>query len=217
MQSMHIFLVLLVTVILIVFAEYQKLRKITWILLIGCVTYIFLIVGPEGPLPTSNEYDELNKIDSSNITGVTNYPIENNTVDESIIHESEDNNEIISDESVIINDIQNLDILTIVIAKDIIEKIPVDVSRLFLNDINTLFCFTAIDNPFKNNKIVHTWKHDGQDYFKSFIRVGESLYWRCWSRITIRPEMMGDWEVIVTDTVGNYLDSIEFSIIPINE
>ena len=146
-----------------------------------------------------------------------NYPIENNAVDESIIHKSESIDKIISDEQEFTSEIQNLDILKIAIAKDVVEKIPVSASRLFLNDINILFCFTAVDNPFKNNKIIHTWKHDGQDYFKSFIRVGESSYWRCWSRITIIPEMMGDWQVIVTDTVGNYLDSIEFSIIPINE
>ena len=217
MQNIHILLVIHVTVILIVFAEYQKLRKITWILLIGCVTYIFLIVGPERPLLTSYESDELNKIETSIITEVTNYPIENNTVDESIIHKSESIDKIISDEQEFTSEIQNLDILKIAIAKDVVEKIPVSASRLFLNDINILFCFTAVDNPFKNNKIIHTWKHDGQDYFKSFIRVGESSYWRCWSRITIIPEMMGDWQVIVTDTVGNYLDSIEFSIIPINE
>jgi len=205
MQSTHIFLVILVTVILIVFAEYQKLRKITWILLIGCVAYILLTVIPERPLPISDEYK------------VTNYPIENDIVDEATINRPESIDKIISDEQEFTSEIQNLDILTIAIAKDVVEKIPVGASRLFLNDINILFCFTAVDNPFKNNKIIHIWKHDGQDYFKSFIRVGESSYWRCWSRITIRPEMAGDWQVVVTDTVGSYLDSIEFSIIPTSE
>ena len=68
-----------------------------------------------------------------------------------------------------------------------------------------------------NDKIIHTWKYNGQDYLKSFIRVGESAYWRCWSRITIKPEMMGEWKVTITDTIGNYLDSIEFSIISTDE
>ncbi len=205
MQSTHIFLVILITVVLIVFAEHQKLRKITWILLIGCVAYLLLTVTPERPLPISDEYK------------VINYPIENDIVDEATINKPESIDKIISDESRFSSEIQNLDILTIAIAKDVVEKIPVGASRLFLNDINILFCFTAVDNPFKNNKIIHTWKHDGQDYFKSFIRVGESSYWRCWSRITIRPEMAGDWQVVVTDTVGSYLDSIEFSIIPTSE
>ncbi len=200
MLSTHIFLVILVTVILIVFAEHQKLRKITWMLFISCITYILLIVIPEKPLPINNEYNELNKIDSSNVTMVTNYQIKNDTVELGFSSK-----------------VQNLETLTIAIATDIIDRTPIGVSRLFLNEIDKLFCFTAVDNPSINNKIIHTWKFDGQDYFKNSIKVGKAPYWRCWSRITIRPEMVGDWQVVVTDTIGNYLDSIEFSIIPASE
>lgn len=217
MQNTHIFLVILATVIMIVFTEYQKLRNITWILLIGCVTYILLTIIPERPLPTSYESDELNKIDSSNITEIANYLIKNNAIDDSIARESDIIDQTNFDEFDVVDEIQNLDILTLVIATDIVKKTPIGVSGLFLNDINALFCFTAVDNILKYNKIIHTWEHDGQVYFKSFIGVEESSYWRCWSRITVRPEMAGDWQVIVTDTLGNYLDSIEFSIIPINE
>lgn len=217
MLSAHIFLVILTTVILIVFAEYQKLRKITWILLIGCVTYILLIITSDRPFPTSDEYTELTKIDTSYITEVTDDPIQLDSVVEDIIHEPDNSDKMIADEPEVINTIQNLNISTIAIATDIVEKTPMGTSRLFLNDIKTLYCFTAVDNSVKNNKIIHTWKHNGQDYFKSFIRVGESPYWRCWSRITVRPEMAGEWQVVVTDTVGNYLDSIEFSIMSISE
>lgn len=217
MLSTHIFLVILTTVILIVFAEYQKLRKITWILLIGCVTYILLIITSDRPLPTSDEYTELTKIDTSYITEVTDDPIQLDSVVEDIIHEPDNSDKMIADEPEVINTIQNLNISTIAIATDIVEKTPMGTSRLFLNDIKTLYCFTAVDNSVKNNKIIHTWKHNGQDYLKNTIRVGESPFWRCWSRITVRPEMDGDWEVFVTDTVGNFLNSIEFSIMPISE
>lgn len=217
MLSTHIFLVILATVILIVFAEYQKLRKITWILLIGCVTYILLIITPDRPFPTSDEYTELVKVDTSKLTKVISDPIQLDSVTEDIIHEPDNSAKMIPAVPKALDTLQYLNILEIAIATDIVEKTPVGTSRLFLNDIKTLFCFTAVANPFKNNKIIHTWKHNGQDYFKSFIRVGESPYWRCWSRITVRPEMAGEWQVVVTDTVGNYLDSIEFSIMPISE
>ncbi len=205
MQSTHIFLVILVTVFLIIFAEYQKLHKIKWILLTCCVAYTLLIVIPEKPSPINDEYK------------VSNYPIENDIVDETIISKPDSIDIIISDESKSSNEIQNLEIPTIVIATDIVERIPIGANRLFLNDINTLFCFTAVDNPFKNNKIIHTWKYNGQAHFKYFITVGKSPNWRCWSRIPLRPEMAGDWQVVITDTVGNYMDSIEFSIIPTSE
>jgi hypothetical protein len=205
MQSTHIFSVILVTVILIVIAEYQKLHKIKWILLTCCLAYTLLIVIPEKPSPINDEYK------------VSNYLIENDIVDETTISKSDSIDKIISDESTSSSEIQNLDISTIAISTDIVEKTPVGVSRLFLNDIDTLFCFTAVDNPFKNNKIIHTWKYIEQTYLKNFITVGKAPYWRCWSRISIRPEMAGDWQVIITDSVGNYLDSIEFSIIPARE
>ncbi len=205
MQSTHIFLVILVTVFLMIFAEYQKLRKIKWILLIGCVTYILLSIAPENALPISDEYE------------VTNFPKASDIADLVTINKPESIDKIISDESKSSNEMQNLDISKITIATDIIDKTPVGVSRLFLNDINKLFCFTAVNNPYKNNKIIHNWKYNGQDYFKNIINVGKAQYWRCWSRITIRPEMAGDWQVVITDTVGNFLDSIEFSIIPARE
>ncbi len=203
MQSTQIFLVILVTVIFIIFAEYQKLRKIKWILLIGCVTYILLTIIPEKPLPISNEVKE------------TNYPIENEIVDETTINIPESIDKIISDEPKPAIEIQNLDIVTIAIATNIVDRTPIGVRRLFLNDINTLYCFTAVDNQSNTNKIIHTWKYGGKDYFKNIIEVGKGPYWRCWSKITIRPEMAGEWQVLVTDTVGSYLDSIEFSIIAI--
>ena len=74
-----------------------------------------------------------------------------------------------------LDEIQKLDILTMAIATDVIEKIPIGVSKLFLNDINKLFCFTAVGNPFNNNKIIHIWEYNGQTYLKSFIKVTVSI------------------------------------------
>lgn len=211
MLSTHIFLVILVTVILIVFAEHQKLRKITWILLISCITYILLIIIPEKSVPVIVEQE------------VQNSPKENDITNETTFDNLNSNENIIPVQSPSSDKIQNLEISTISIAKDIVNKTPVGVSRLFLNDINALYCFTVIDNALKNNIIIHNWKRYEedytyeQDYFKSIIKIGDSPNWRCWSKITIKPEMAGDWKVIVTDSIGNQLDSIDFSIIPDKE
>ncbi len=205
----HIFSVILATVILIIFAEYQNLRKISWILLLASVTYILLMIEPNN--------SQLTNVDSSNINELTIYPIKNDIIDEAIVFTSDNISTIISEEADILEEIQNLDILTLAIATDIVEKTPIGVSRLFLNDIDALYCYTVVDNASENNKIIHNWKYNEQDFFKSFIVVGDSPNWRCWSRITFKPEMTGDWQVFVTDTLGNQLDSIEFSIIPTRE
>jgi len=211
----HIFLVILVTVVLIIFAEYQKLRKISWILFIGCITYIVLIIEPEKVQPIENE--EIAIVDSDSITSMISQTEESYTITNDILKESKNTNTLIIDESDVTDEMQNLKILTLSIANDIVEKTPIGISRLFLNDIGILYCYTAVDNTEKNNMIIHNWRHKEQDYFKSIIRVGDSPNWRCWSKITIRPEMIGNWQVIVTDTVGTQLDSIEFSIIPTSE
>jgi len=213
----HIFLVILVTVVLIIFAEYQRLRKISWILFIGCFTYILLMIEPENVQSATGENDEIAIVDLVSNALNANQNTELDTVIKNITIEPENANILFSDDSEGVDVLKNLDITSLVIATNIIEKTPIDASRLFLNDINELYCFTVVDNTLKDNKIIHNWNRYEQDYFKSIIRVGESPNWRCWSRITIRPEMIGDWQVIVTDTVGNPLDSIEFSIIPTSE
>ncbi len=213
----HIFLVILATIILIIFAEYQKLRKITWILIIGCITYIILIVEPESK-------------DSSNITNAESAVIDTNVVFKTepqpkiiepvvkdTIRKPQEIPQAISDKSDIIDNVKDINILSISMTKEIVNKMPIEVGSIFLNDIVALYCFTAVDNAIKDNKIIHTWKHDNQDYLKSFITIGDSPNWRCWSRITVRPEMSGDWQVVVTDSLGNYLSSIDFSIIPITD
>ncbi|MFC1528196.1 DUF2914 domain-containing protein [Candidatus Neomarinimicrobiota bacterium] len=213
----HIFLVMVVTVVLIFFAEYQKLRKISWILFIGCVTYIILIIEPEKAQPTNINNVEFAAIDSTPIIRSISQTTDLDTVVKGFIVESKNTNIMDSDESNFIDETQNLKILTLSIATDIVEKIPFGISRLFFNDIGILYCYTEVDNTVINNKIIHSWRHNEQDYFKSIIRVGDSPHWRCWSRITIRPEMIGNWQVIVTDTIGTQLGSIEFSIIPTSE
>ena len=213
----HIFLVIVVTVVLIIFAEFQKLRKISWILFIGCVTYIILIIEPEKAQPANINNIEVAAIDSIPIIKSTSQATELDTAIKGFIVDSKNTNIMDSDESNFVDETQNLKILTLLIATDVVEKIPLGISRLFLNDIGKLYCYTAVDNNETNNKIIHNWKHNEQDYFKSVIKLGDSPNWRCWSRITIRSEMIGNWQVIVTDTIGTKLDSIEFSIIPTSE
>jgi len=218
MLSNHLFLIIIFTIILIIFAEYQKLRNITWILTIGCVTYVLLTllsnIDTASPqTPTNN----LIESDSINISKEPNLTIDQIIDSVKITNDTVISEEIFSKKPFFPDSTKYLSLKTLAIATDIIEKDPTGVSRLFFNNIDTLYCFTAVDNPFSNNKIIHTWEYNGQDYLKSFIRVGESAYWRCWSRITIKPKMMGEWKVTITDTIGNYLDSIEFSIISTDE
>jgi len=218
MLSNHLFLVIIFTIILIVFAEYQKLRNITWILVIGCVTYVVLMfMSNIDTTKPQNNIKLITESDSLGVIVISELISEENTVNEVINIDTASVDKTFLDQSIINEPIKSRNLKAIAVSRNIVDKNPVDVSRLFLNNIDALYCFTAVDNPFNNNKIIHTWEYNGQNYLKSYISIGESAYWRCWSRITIRPEMTGDWKVTVTDTIGNYLDSIEFSIISTDE
>ena len=216
----QIFLVILVTVILIVFAEYQKLRNVSWILFIGCTTYILLNIEMEKAHPTNSKNSIIPAIDTVSVTNNTKLPANSDTVISKIVIEKLNSNILIADEISTVDDKKNINIQVLAMATKIFNKEPTGVSRLFFNDISELFCFTVVDNTSKNNKIIHNWKRYQEDYlyeqdfFKSTINIGTSPNWRCWSKITIKPEMAGDWQVIVTDSMGNKLDSIDFSIIP---
>jgi len=211
----HIFLVILVTVVLIIFAEYQNLRNISWILFIGCLTYILLTIEPEEAklISTNNEFAN---VDSDSIVNNTTQTSDSNTFINHVPLDSINTNISIYDEVDSPDELQTINIKTLAIATDIVNKEPIGISRLFLSDIDKLFCYTVVNNNLKNSKIIHIWKYNGKEYFNNTIAIGNSPNWRCWSRITIKPEMSGDWQVIVTDTIGTQLESIEFSIIPIN-
>ena len=218
MINTHIFIIILSTIILILLAEYQKLRIVTWILLFGCITYLlfFLPSRPsndvvnslvEKKLKTNNSNIEI--IDSNFITEQTYLILETTIAADTI--------KVILNETEVNVSAQNLSVANMAISRGVVDMNPIDASQLFINDVNTLFCFTAINNPYRYNKVIHTWKYKGQNQLQTIIKVGESPYWRCWSKLTINPNMTGDWQVVATDTLGNYLDSREFSIIPANE
>jgi len=219
MPNAHIFLVILSTIILIIFAEYQKLRQITWILTIGCITYLFLIITPDNN--NINEDQENNTIQVLDTVQTKSTKNEVSIIKEELVVPKLQETPIISENELktetVIKSPTTLGVNYIAIATEIIERDPIGVGNLFLSDISELYCHTSIDNPFNNNKIVHIWQKDEQDYLRSYLSVGESSNWRCWSKITVNSDMVGDWKVLVSDTTGNILDSIMFTVLPNQE
>ena len=213
MFSIHIFFVILATVILIIFAEFQKLRKITWILLIGCAGYIFLIITPDftdfGNKTESEQLDSDSiSNDSLNISTILKVDSSEfrSTIDEPKIMTTK---LIVDDKNILQADLR---INSIAMATAIIDREPEGSATNFSTDIGQLFCHTSVYNQANNNKIFHNWRLNGKVFFSHSIDLGKSYAWRCWSQITVRPQMAGDWSVIVTDSLGNLLESIEFTI-----
>ena len=47
---------------------------------------------------------------------------------------------------------------------------------------------------------------------KILLNVGKSFNWRTWSYINVYENRVGEWLVVVEDTLGVRLDSLSFSI-----
>ena len=50
------------------------------------------------------------------------------------------------------------------------------------------------------------------DRSKILLNLGKSFKWRTWSYINVFENRMGDWQVVVEDTLGVRHDSLSFSI-----
>ena len=212
MFSIHIFFVIVATIALVIFAEIQKLRKITWVLIVGCIGYIILNIEPN-----------IAEKDIEKIT-ITDKTIAEKEIAPAVIKEENitlSEPEVVNVDTIVIvedaPDMLSMSINFIEIAKDVIDREPVDVARLFLDDIDQLYCYTSVNNPFDSNIVVHHWYSNNIEYFNYPIEVGNSDNWRCWSAISIRPQLAGDWMVLATDSLGNLLAQTEFTILETEE
>ncbi len=212
MFNIHIFFVILATIILIIFAELQKLRKITWILIIACTGYILLNIGPNTSkeiIEQSNNEEVLEQIGSIELE--PSNVIENTENEVSKIKSTAISTTGIETDTLVMS------INSLQIATEIVDREPMGAARLFLNDIEQLYCYTSVNNPFEENTVVHHWYFNNIEYFNYPMAIRESDNWRCWSVITIRPQLTGDWMVTVTDTLGNILAQTEFTILETEE
>ena len=60
--------------------------------------------------------------------------------------------------------------------------------------------------------LFHEWYHEGKLRSKISMEVGRSYNWRTWSYIEVRPNIVGNWEVFVSDSLGVNYDSLSFQI-----
>ena len=112
----------------------------------------------------------------------------------------------------ILNDDQPINVLNIRFGTGIVNRQIQNESRTFSTEINRIFCLSGIQNRKTDTKIFHKWYHDGELKSKILLNVGKSFNWRTWSYINVYENRIGDWQVVVEDTLGVRHDSLSFSI-----
>ena len=112
-----------------------------------------------------------------------------------------------------INQSADLQLRQIVICKAIKNRKPLGSGTEFTNEVDSLFCFTGINNLYQIDTVTHVWYYQNREMARIPIEVGQSLFWRAWSRKTILPHWTGEWEVMVFDSEGHQLGSKKYQIV----
>ena len=98
------------------------------------------------------------------------------------------------------------------ICKTIKNRNPVDTDNYFTNNVDTLFCYTRIQNTGGKQELAHLWYYDNQIVTTVRYNIKTSNIYRSWTRKTIFSHQIGTWRVDVLDSADVVIGSKSFYI-----
>ena len=104
-------------------------------------------------------------------------------------------------------------VLNIATGANLVNRSIEKPDSVFSLDSEKIYCLTHIRNWNHSKTIYHKWYQEGELRSKISLEIGRSFNWRTWSYITVYAERVGDWKVIVEDSLGVRYDSLSFKII----
>ena len=103
-------------------------------------------------------------------------------------------------------------VLNIATGANLVNRSIEKPDSVFSLDSEKIYCLTHIRNWNHSKTIYHKWYQEGELRSKISLEIGRSFNWRTWSYITVYAERVGDWKVIVEDSLGVRYDSLSFKI-----
>ena len=98
------------------------------------------------------------------------------------------------------------------ICEEISNSTPVKQAVVFSNSRERIYCYTQLDKVKENSVIYHNWyKRDSLSSRRKLIV--KTPRWRTYSSIQLRDYDNGPWKVEITDSEGNVLKTLRFSIL----
>lgn len=97
----------------------------------------------------------------------------------------------------------------LVIARAVVDRMPVDSASTFQADVGRVACWTRVSGA-AGTTIHHVWIHEGQE-FTVPMEIGGSP-WRTWSTKEIQSDWTGEWRVEVRNASGTVLATASFTI-----
>ena len=111
-----------------------------------------------------------------------------------------------------ISDLKTLKMNEIMICRGIYKRNPIKPGINFINNVDSLFCYTKISNSGPKQEVKHIWYFEGMEMTSVVYNIKPSFNYRSWSRKTIYPNQTGQWRVDVIDSYGNILGTRSFTI-----
>tara|TARA_B100002051_G_C16669239_1_gene603533 strand:- start:310 stop:1032 length:723 start_codon:yes stop_codon:yes gene_type:complete len=103
------------------------------------------------------------------------------------------------------------------ICKSIYKRTPVGSDVVFTNNVDSLYCYTRIQNPGPKREVKHIWYYDNQIMTQVRYNVKKSNIYRSWTKKTILSNQIGKWRVDIQDNNGTIIGSKNFEIKSISD
>lgn len=103
------------------------------------------------------------------------------------------------------------------ICKSIYQRNPVGSDVVFKNNVDSLYCYTRIQNPGPKREVKHIWYYDNKIMTQVRYNVKKSNIYRSWTKKTILSNQIGKWRVDIQDNNGTIIGSKNFEIINISD
>ena len=109
-------------------------------------------------------------------------------------------------------EVHTLRLRDIQICKNVEKRSPEGTDVFFNNDVDSLFCYTRIQNQGKKQEVKHVWYYEDQLMTQIRYNIKKSNIYRSWTRKTILPHQVGHWRVEIQDSAGKIIGSKKFQI-----
>ncbi len=98
------------------------------------------------------------------------------------------------------------------ICRNIKNRNPVGIGEIFPSSVDSLYCFTKIENLGKKLEVRHVWFYENQIMTQVRYNVKKSNVYRSWTKKTISSFQIGNWRVEVQDRNGTIIGTKRFKI-----
>ena len=219
-----IFEVTIVLILLVSIAIWQKIKQFAAILGGIYLFYLLFIIfsyEPTGKIIIKEDTQE-DLVEASNDNDIKDIIVDQDIVSEKVnvvetpkkiepIEEiAEQKTEIALNLLPIID--EPIKVLNISFGTNVIDRKLEGRSTSFTTENDRIYCLSGIQNRRDDTKLYHKWYHQGDLKSKVLLDVGKSFNWRTWSYINVYENRVGEWLLVVEDTLGVRHDSLSFVI-----